>query len=49
MDKQEILEKLYEKKGAEADKIKKERIDNICNILHMMPDCDFGKEVPELI
>ena len=48
MSKQQILEKLYEKKGEETDSLNKERIDNICNILHIMPDIDILKEIPEI-
>ena len=48
MTKQDILGKLYEKKGAEQDPTQKEQIDNICNIIRLMPEEEIEKTAPEI-
>ncbi len=42
-----ILEKLHEKKGTETE-TNKAKIENICSLLHALPDFDVSKEIPEI-
>lgn len=48
MSKQDILEGLSEKKGAEQDNTRKVQIDHICDIIRIMPESEIEKTAPEI-
>ncbi len=48
MTKRELLEKICEKKGAETEELCKARLDNVCDVVRMMPENEILKEAPEI-
>lgn len=48
LTKEEILYRLYENKGETPDAVRKQQLDNICNMIGVLPEFDIYKEVPQI-